>query len=301
MSTARSRSVADAQIPSGVGDTRMPISPSFVTTISRCSSRTPSSSISPPAMPHAMRNVPASMRSPMISVSHGTSPSTPSIRIVLVPAPMMCAPMRLRNAVRSVISGSRAAFSMTVSPFASTAAVIRFSVAPTLGKSSTMRAPFSLWQRASTKPCATSSSAPIVVQAAEVHVELAAADVVAAGQRDPRLAAAGEQRAEHVDRRPHPADQLVRRLGRRAAPTVSMCSSSGPAHSTSAPTARSTAIITSRSATGGRLRTTVTPGASSAAASCFEPGVLRRAGDLDRARRAAARAVRRRHPSGDQG
>ncbi len=50
-----------------------------------------------------------------------------------------------------------------------------------------------------------------------------------------------------------------------------MCSSSGPAHSTSAPTARSTAIITSRSATGGRLRTTVTPGASKAAASCLSP------------------------------
>ena len=52
---------------------------------------------------------------------------------------------------------------------------------------------------------------------------------------------------------------------------VSMCSSVGPAHSTSAPTARSTAIITSRSATGGRFRTTVTPEASSAAASCLRP------------------------------
>ena len=52
---------------------------------------------------------------------------------------------------------------------------------------------------------------------------------------------------------------------------VSMWSSSGPTHSTSAPTARSTAIITSRSATGGRLRTMVTPGASKAAASCFSP------------------------------
>ena len=138
MSTARSRSVADAHTPSGVGDTRMPISPSFTTTISRCSSsialdgdlaardrRTPSG---------ACR---ASMRSPMIARSAGTSSSTPSTRIVDVPAPSMCAPIAVRNAARSVISGSRAAFSMTVSPFASTAAVIRFSVAPTLGKSST--------------------------------------------------------------------------------------------------------------------------------------------------------------------
>src|SRR5258705_13147212 len=53
-----------------------------------------------------------------------------------------------------------------------------------------------------------------------------------------------------------------------------MWSSSGPAHSTTAPTARSTAIITSRSATGGRVRTTVTPGASKAAASCFSPEFL---------------------------
>src|SRR5262245_2872186 len=50
-----------------------------------------------------------------------------------------------------------------------------------------------------------------------------------------------------------------------------MWSSSGPAHSTCAPTARSTAIITSRSATGGRLRTVVVPRARRAAASCFSP------------------------------
>ena len=55
MSTARSGSAAWAQTPSGVGDTRIPISPSFTATISRCSSRTPTSSTSPPAMPHAMR------------------------------------------------------------------------------------------------------------------------------------------------------------------------------------------------------------------------------------------------------
>ena len=96
---------------------------------------------SPPATPHAMSSVPASMRSPMISLSTGVSSSTPSISIVDVPAPMTCAPMRLRNAARSVTSGSRAALSITVWPLASTAAVSRFSVAPTLGNSSTMRVP----------------------------------------------------------------------------------------------------------------------------------------------------------------
>ncbi len=69
--------------------------------------------------------------------------------------------MRLSMSARSVISGSRAAFSMTVSPLARTAAVSRFSVAPTLGKSSITRAPDSRLVRASMKPCTTSSSTPI--------------------------------------------------------------------------------------------------------------------------------------------
>ena len=117
----------------------------------------------------------------------------------------------------------------------------------------------------------TSSSAPMRLQAAEVHVELAAPDVVAAGQRDARLAAAREQRAEHVDRRPHPADEVVGRLGGQPA---RRCRCAAPRGRPTRPRRRrrgSTSIITSRSATGGRLRTTVTPGASKAAASCFSP------------------------------
>ena len=43
----------------------------------------------------------------------------------------------------------------------------------------------------------------------DVHVEPAAADVVAAGQRDVGLPAAGEQRAEDVDRGAQPAHQVV--------------------------------------------------------------------------------------------
>ncbi len=78
-----------------------------------------------------------------------------------MPAPWISAPMRLSMSARSVISGSRAAFSITVSPLASTAAVSRFSVAPTLGNSSTTRAPESRLVRASMKPCTTSSSTPI--------------------------------------------------------------------------------------------------------------------------------------------
>ena len=58
--------------------------------------------------------------------------------------------MRLSSVARSAISGSRAALSMTVVPLASTAAMRAFSVAPTLGNSSRMRAPVSWAARAVT-------------------------------------------------------------------------------------------------------------------------------------------------------
>ena len=72
-------------------------------------------------------------------------------------------------------------------------------------------------QRACTNPCATSTSRAHRLEPAQVHVDLAAADVVAAGQRDPRLAAAREQRTEHVERRAH-----ARRPARTALRAVSV-------------------------------------------------------------------------------
>ena len=58
-------------------------------------------------------------------------------------------------------------------------------------------------------PCTTSISAPMSVETAEVHVELAAPDVVAPGHGDERLAAPCEKGSENVDRRPHLGDQIV--------------------------------------------------------------------------------------------
>ena len=55
--------------------------------------------------------------------------------------PSICAPIDTSIRHRSTISGSRAALSMTVVPFASTAAVRMFSVAPTLGKSNQIVVP----------------------------------------------------------------------------------------------------------------------------------------------------------------
>ena len=63
--------------------------------------------------------------------------------MVVVPAPSILAPMAVSIAARSWISGSRAAFSTTVVPLAPTAAIMTFSVAPTLGKSSDTSAPCS--------------------------------------------------------------------------------------------------------------------------------------------------------------
>ena len=100
------------------------------------------------------------MRSGMTSWSTGDSSSTPSTVIVDVPAPMICAPMRLRNAARSAISGSRAALSIVVVPFARTAAMRTFSVAPTEGNSSRILVPSSCAARASMYPCAVSNVAP---------------------------------------------------------------------------------------------------------------------------------------------
>ena len=102
---------------------------------------------------------------------------------------------------------------MTVSPFASTAAVRTVSVAPTLGKSSMTGAASERVAARLDEPVADVELGAHRGQRREVHVELAVADVVAAGHGDARLAVAGEQRAEHVDRRAHAADVLVGGLG----------------------------------------------------------------------------------------
>ena len=59
----------------------------------------------------------------------------------LLPWPSILAPIAISNSARSGISGSWAAFSSTVSPSASTAAISRFSVPVTVTMSVVMRAP----------------------------------------------------------------------------------------------------------------------------------------------------------------
>ena len=78
-----------------------------------------------------------------------------------VPAPEIFAPHVLRQLARSTISGSIAALSIMVVPSASTAAIIRFSVAPTDTISMLIWAPFRRPElRALMYPSSTSTSAP---------------------------------------------------------------------------------------------------------------------------------------------
>ena len=72
------------------------------------------------------------------------SDATPWITRRSVPMPSIFAPIATRRLARSVTSGSRAAFSSTVSPSARVAAIRRFSVPVTVIMSVWMRAPLSL-------------------------------------------------------------------------------------------------------------------------------------------------------------
>ena len=92
-------------------------------------------------MAAATMYVPASMRSGMMRYSHPLREETPSMVMMEVPWPVILAPMALRKLARSTTSGSRAAFSMTVTPSAREAAMSRFSVPPTVGKSRVILAP----------------------------------------------------------------------------------------------------------------------------------------------------------------
>ena len=143
----------------------------------------------------------------------------PSMVIVLVPAPAMTAPISTSMAARSEISGSRAAFSMTVVPLARTAAIRMFSVAPTLGKSNAMSAPSSESASPTTAPCSISMRGAECPQPVLVHVQRSGSDGIATGQRNPGPTTPPHQGPEHTHRRPQLADRGevrgVRQLGRR--------------------------------------------------------------------------------------
>ena len=116
--------------------------------------------MSPPAAPTAQRKLPASIRSAMTLCVAPCRASTPSITMRSVPCPLIRAPILMSSSAKSTTSGSRAAFSKTVWPCASTAAIIKFSVPVTVTMSVRITAPCSRLAFATTKPCSMRISAP---------------------------------------------------------------------------------------------------------------------------------------------
>ncbi len=140
-SIAAGRSGATMRKPVGSAEIFAPDSRSLTRAASRSSGRAFFTSTSPPVIIAAASSVPASMRSGIAVSSVGRSDCTPSMVITLLPAPCTRAPMALSIWASAVTSGSRAQFSSTVRPSASTAAIIRFSVPVTVGRSKRILAP----------------------------------------------------------------------------------------------------------------------------------------------------------------
>ena len=98
----------------------------------------------------AASSVPASIRSGITWRSIGRRLVTPSTTMTLLPPPWMRAPIAFRASASAITSGSRAQFSSTVRPSASDAAIMRFSVPVTVGRSNSTVAPRSRVADAST-------------------------------------------------------------------------------------------------------------------------------------------------------
>ena len=86
--------------------------------------------------------MPASIRSGITSWKALWRCSTPLIVIVSVPAPLILAPILFKKVATFTISGSLAAFSIVVTPFALVATSKALIVAPTLGISRYILFPF---------------------------------------------------------------------------------------------------------------------------------------------------------------
>ena len=164
---------------------------------------------SPSVRAAAQASVPNSMRSGSTVWTAPPSSAPPSMVRTCVPRPAILAPIAIRQAARSAISGSRAALRMVVVPVAATAASRRFSVAPTEGWGSRISAP----RRPSRRRRADRAVAELDrgahgAQARDMEIDAAQADGIAARHRQRRLAAAGQQGAEQQHRGAHAGDQL---------------------------------------------------------------------------------------------
>ena len=141
ISAATGRPLPTILIKSSLSVTAAPVSRSTINSASRlcplewCNVRSPS------VMAAAIANVPASIRSEITEWVAPCRASTPSILTVSVPWPVIFAPIAFRQLARSIISGSRAAFTNSLGPLANAAAIRAFSVAPTDTMGNTTRPP----------------------------------------------------------------------------------------------------------------------------------------------------------------
>ncbi len=130
--------------------------------------------------------------------------------MMCVPAPSTFAPMAFRQLARSSISGSRAAFLISVTPSASTAASMRV-----FGRAHGGDRELDLGALQAARRLGVDVALVQVdvgaerAQRLQVQVDRPRADRAAAGQAHLGVAGAGEQRAEHVERGAHLADEIV--------------------------------------------------------------------------------------------
>ena len=111
-----------------------PASFSFAAMLPICSVLTFVSVSSPPVIAAAVISVPATILSGIMRcVTFFSAASPPRMVMVELPAPSILYPSSFKNRARSSISGSLAALNTVVFPSAHAAAIIMFSVAPTLG------------------------------------------------------------------------------------------------------------------------------------------------------------------------
>ena len=126
----------------------------------------------------------------------------------------MRAPILLRQSATSTISGSRAAFSMTVVPSASTAAIIAVWVPPTVTLGKTISRAFESARRLGHHIAAVDvdvGAEPL--HRHQVQIDRPRADGAAARQRHLRLAHPRQQRRDHPEARAHLRHQIVGRGG----------------------------------------------------------------------------------------
>ena len=165
------------------------------------------------------------MRSGSTAWRAPSSLATPSITMREVPAPAMRAPILLRQSATSAISGSRAAFSITVVPLASDAAISAVWVPPTVTFGKTISAPLRPFGALRHHVAAVD----LDLGAEPLHrhdekIDRPRADGAAAGQRNPRLAHARQQRRQHPEARPHLARRVRRARWCRRCGAAEMCS-----------------------------------------------------------------------------